>query len=128
MGPSFNEIRIILIEDDAELCRGWVELFEMLGHPVVGYQRALDALNDKEVIRTSNLLITDYYLPDLNGVDLIRRMLQENPALRSILLTGSKEPSVVEAARVIPKCSILHKPLNIEDLERRIHDIFEPAA
>ncbi len=125
MSDEFKIYKIILIEDDMDLCQGWRDVFEMLGHELTAHQRSLDALVDTDAIKSSDLLITDYYLPDLNGTDLIKKVREINPDLPAILLTGSREPSVVEVAKAIPRCAILHKPLNIDELEKGMNELME---
>lgn len=115
-----------MVEDDADLCSGWEDLFNLLGYRVDCFNRSLDALGEPDAIRDCDLLITDYYLPDLNGVELIRRCRALRPSLPAILLTGSKEDTVMSAARHLDDCRVLHKPVNIEDLDRQIRVLCEP--
>ena len=61
-----------MIEDDPNLCRGWADVFDLLGYHLDAFTSGLDALSQPEKIREADLLITDFYLPDLNGVDLAR--------------------------------------------------------
>lgn len=115
-----------MVEDDADLCSGWEDLFDLLGYGVDCYNRSLDALGEPGAIRGCDLLITDYYLPDLNGVELIRRCRALRPSLPAILLTGSKEDTVLSAARLLEHCRVLHKPVNIEELDQQIRLLCQP--
>ena len=123
-----RRIKILLIEDDLDLIKGWQDLFEFLEYEQHSYSRAMDALNDRAWIETCDVLLSDYYLPDINGVDLIRKVRQINPNLPAILLTGSRDHGIMEAAAKIERCEILHKPLNIEDIEKRIEGILKQAG
>lgn len=116
-------LRILMVEDNQDLCEGWQAIFDLLGYDLRVYNRSLPALMDRESIEKCDIIITDYYLPDINGVELIKRMRQMKPDVPAILLTGSKEASVVNAASVLPDCQVLHKPLGIDELERRIEDL-----
>jgi CheY-like chemotaxis protein len=118
--------RILMVEDDVRLCTGWAEVFEVLGYDLRCYQRSLEALLDVESIQRCDLVITDYYLPDLNGVHLIERMRAFRPGLPAILLTGSREIGVMRAIKQLPHCVVLHKPVNIDELEHRILELCEP--
>lgn len=112
--------KIFMIEDDIELCRGWEEIFKLLEYPVRCHQRGLEALRDVEALSGADILITDYYLPDINGAVLIRRLRDLGFELPCIVLTGSREASVVKAVEGLPNCTLLHKPINIEALEKQI--------
>lgn len=124
MTTSMKErFKILMIEDDVDLCAGWMDVFELIGHDLKCYHHALDALNDVEAITTADLLISDFYLPDLNGVELIKKVRELNPAIKAILLTGSRDNGVLAAARALPHCSILHKPTNIDDVDEKIKQL-----
>jgi DNA-binding response OmpR family regulator len=117
-----------MVEDDEDLCSGWQDLFSLLGYSVDCYNRSLDALGEPGKIQRCDLLITDYYLPDVNGVELIRRCHAVRPGLPAILLTGSKEDTVMTAARLLDHCCVLHKPVNIEELDRQIRRLCRGEA
>jgi two-component system phosphoglycerate transport system response regulator PgtA len=112
-----------MVEDDEDLCSGWKDLFTLLGYRLHCFNRSLEALGDPDTIAQCDLLITDYYLPDLNGVELVKRCRAVRDDLPAILLTGSKEDTVMTAARLLDHCRVLHKPVNIEDLDQEIRTI-----
>lgn len=120
-----NQIEILMVEDDEDLCSGWKDLFTLLGYRLHCFHRSLEALEHRDTIRRCDLLITDYYLPDVNGVELVKRCRAMRPDLPAILLTGSKEDTVMTAARLLDDCRVLHKPVNIEDLDHEIRTICE---
>lgn len=120
-----RQIEILMVEDNEDLCSGWKDLFALLGYRLHCFHRSLEALADRSTLRRCDLLITDYYLPDLNGVELVRRCRAVRPGLPAILLTGSKEDTVMTAARLLDDCRVMHKPVNIEDLDQQIRAICE---
>jgi two-component system phosphoglycerate transport system response regulator PgtA len=117
MQSNETALKILLIEDDADLCSSWEELFELIGHRLRCHRRALDALADQEGIEASDLLISDFYLPDINGVELIHKIREKKPSLKAVLLTGSRDAAVLNAAKKLSNCSVVHKPINIETIE-----------
>ncbi len=122
-----NEVKkavsIILVEDDHALSRVWKTLFEMLGYQVSSYQTASDCLAQRKQAATFDVIITDYYLPDLNGVELIKEIRQDAPMLPAIVLTGSHESFIREAVKQISNSCILYKPLNVADIEAKLEEI-----
>lgn len=99
-------MKILMIEDNASLCEGWKDIFELIGHDLKIHPDSSAALKDRNTLRDCDLIITDYYLPDLNGVETIRKIRELRPALPAILLTGSRESAVVQSAQGLPKCKI----------------------
>lgn len=118
-----HQVRILLIEDDLDLCQGWSDIFDLLGYEYFTHQNGRKALADQVAISRCNLVISDYYLPDLNGVELIRRLRFFRPDIKAIVLTGSREASVVSDVKQCADCELLYKPLNIETLEEAISKV-----
>lgn len=108
---------IILVEDDHALSRVWKSLFEMLGYTIAVYQSGADLLEERESIAHCDIFVTDYYLPDLNGVELVKEVRQICPQLPIIVLTGSHERFIKDAVGEIDGCQILYKPLNVADIQ-----------
>jgi FixJ family two-component response regulator len=119
-----KDIFIVMIEDDQDLRDGWSDLFEMLGYDCQVFQHGQDFLEDKTALDRCTLLITDYYLPGLNGVELIRKFRELKPEAAALLLTGSRENFIAESLRPIPNSALMHKPLDIEEIEAHIHKVF----
>ena len=124
MKTSQRMISIAMIEDDYDLCMGWGDLFDMLGHGFTCFQTAQSFLAAKDCIETCDLIITDYYLPDLNGVEILKRIRQIRPSVPIIILTGSREIFIREAILDQENSYLMYKPLNIEDIEDKITEIF----
>jgi DNA-binding response OmpR family regulator len=56
----------------------------------------------------------------MNGVELLKRVRQSEPGVRSLLLTGSREEHVRQAASAVPDCDILYKPVDFATLEAHL--------
>lgn len=117
---TIKPLKIILVEDSQDLLDGWIELLGLDGHRVSGFLHGSELLKDDKTIESADLLVSDYYLPDLNGVELIRKLRQKRSDLPAILLTGSKDEAIREHVASIPGVLLIYKPLGIEDLERAI--------
>ncbi|MBV9190373.1 MAG: response regulator, partial [Betaproteobacteria bacterium] len=96
-------MKLVLVDDNADFVISMRMLLEMRGYDVKVYLTAQEFLQDVASLDEDDLLITDYYLPDLNGIEVVRRARARRPGLRAILLTGSREDSVVRAARSIAR-------------------------
>jgi CheY-like chemotaxis protein len=81
----------VLIADDAEGVRSLLKrVFETLipGYRVVVARDAGEALDLFEH-DSFQLLVTDYYMPGENGLDLARKVRQLSPATRIVLMSGN---------------------------------------
>jgi DNA-binding NtrC family response regulator len=111
-------VKVILVEDNADLVESMRVLLQLHGHEAKCYLTASELLADLGGIGEQDLVVSDYYLPDLNGVELLKRVRAERPGVKAILLTGSREDGIVKAAQSIPGCCVLFKPLEYESLSR----------
>jgi len=116
-------MKLVLIEDNADLALTMRVLLEIRGYDVKCYLRGHEFLREAAALEPQDVLITDYYLPDVNGIELVKRARAACAGVKAILLTGSREEAIVRAAREIRDCRVEYKPLDYEALERGINAI-----
>ena len=54
-----------------------------------------------------------------------KKIREHNPALKAILLTGSREAAIQDAAKKLVDCAILFKPVNIEEIEAHLRKVVQ---
>ncbi|WP_448207313.1 response regulator [Azospirillum sp. sgz302134] len=82
---------ILLVDDEPVIAFALGEVLQTFGHRVSIATHALLAL-DIDSGDGADLLITDLNMPDVDGLDLIRRIRAKRPALPVIVLTGRPPP------------------------------------
>ncbi|MFO8100989.1 MAG: PAS domain S-box protein [Dehalococcoidia bacterium] len=87
-------LSILIVDDDEALAESLKELLEMEGYaPAVCHTgEAAGSLMGETPF---DLVLVDVRLPDVSGVDLVRRLRAINPAMEAIIITGY---ATVEAA------------------------------
>jgi response regulator of citrate/malate metabolism len=114
-------IDVLVVDDDfhvAEINAAYVS--KVAGFRVVGTAHtALQTLNTLEH-RHVDLLLLDHYLPDLNGLDLVRGMRQRDMRSDVIMVTAAQDVEVVEAALRFGVLHYLVKPFTFEGLRSRL--------
>ena len=79
----------LLLVDDEELVRaGTAEMLADLGYDVVQASSGADCLGLLRSGTEPDLLITDYLMPGINGVELIQEARRLVPGLKVALITG----------------------------------------
>ena len=121
-------MKLILVDDNADFVMSMRMLLELRGYDVKVYLTAHEFLRDAAHLDEADVLITDYYLPDMNGIEVVKRARARHPGLMAILLTGSREDSVTRAARAIRDCRVEYKPLPYEALEHGIREVLARRA
>jgi len=117
--------RILFVEDDEDQLNSTPRILENVGYSVTALglpQEALDlVLADPSRFE---LLITDYDMPAINGIELIQSMHAVNPRLPSILISGRED--AIKAAQAIPSIRrVFIKPYDTIDLTVTINTILE---
>lgn len=86
---AWRSATVLIAEDDPVCLRTMARALESRGYKVLTAERATVAI---EMFSTSNekidLLLTDYFMPDLNGPQLAQRMTSLYPALKVLYMTG----------------------------------------
>jgi CheY-like chemotaxis protein len=86
--PSQNPCgRILLVDDNSLGLTARRSVLEELGHEVLTANTAADAL---ELCgkHSFDVVVTDYKMPKMNGVELIGRLRKQHPATHVILISG----------------------------------------
>jgi len=116
-------MQIILIEDSPELVQLIVDTLEMDGHRVLTGTNGLEGLRLLEENPNVDLLITDVWMPKMDGIELLRRVRQ-NPrwnTLRCVVMSGSTGDRAL--VNKIGADAFLSKPFSYPDLYDVIQSI-----
>lgn len=119
--PERANRRLLLVDDEALVRFGTAMLLEELGYQVIEAataQQALALLGENSDVQ---LLLSDFRMPDMDGLELLERAKALVPAIRAVLMTGydADDPRLegAQAAR-------LGKPFGIEELEHALAKAF----
>jgi len=121
MGPSRVQraLSVLLVDDHDEVRAATAAMLEELGHAVIPAANGIEAVAAlTDGAARCDLLITDYAMPNMSGVELIRRARQLRPDLRSLLITGYAEGEAVVGGA--DEGSVLFKPFTLEALAAAI--------
>jgi CheY-like chemotaxis protein len=121
--------RSILIVDDEANQRLMVEqalralAFDWTISTAASGQEALEAL----ALRLPDLIITDYHMPVMNGLDLIAQVRERHIPSRIILITAYSSPELYDAAQRLQVDHYLTKPVPLTLLRRLATSALESA-
>ncbi|MBC7478382.1 MAG: response regulator, partial [Pseudorhodobacter sp.] len=114
--PEGRKLRILAVDDDALILMSTVDMLEDLGHEVVGAGSGQKALAELQADAPFDLMITDFSMPKMTGVELATQAMALRPGMPVLLATGYVElPPGVDIA--LPRLS---KPFFQADLEEAI--------
>jgi signal transduction histidine kinase len=108
---------ILVVEDDMDVRTFLVDCLKMLGYAVThaAHGRAgLECLAAGE----PDLLMVDFAMPGMNGLEVIAEARRLHPRLPVILATGYADVNVAQMSA--EGCAILRKPFQVGDLARAV--------
>ncbi|HEY3491918.1 MAG TPA: response regulator [Solirubrobacterales bacterium] len=85
--PECESPLVLVIDDDPSLRRSLARLLRSAGLEVETFARAAELLAFERPPRPS-CLVLDLHLPDMDGYELLRKIVAEAPDLPVIILTG----------------------------------------
>lgn len=115
-------IRLLIIEDDrkiAEIQRRFVERLENV--ELCGIAHTLANARDQIDVLAPDLILLDVYLPDGNGLDLLRELRASDSSSDVILITAAKEVESLRSALRGGVFDYILKPLVFERLEEAVN-------
>jgi len=116
---------ILYVEDDIEILKAMETLISLLGYDVYATSTGSEAI---ELIKSDpvrfDLVITDYQMPGIDGLELARMVTSINPNIPIILGTGSIEVNEVKTKQ-FGITALLQKPFSIQDLENTIRKVLD---
>ncbi len=110
---------MIVIDDDIFICRALKTQLEILGFNVVVFQSAESLLADALPTRDTCLL-SDVYLPGMNGIELCLHLAEAGCRLPTILMTGRDDEHTRRLMREAKAVACLSKPFDQTALLRAI--------
>jgi len=120
-----NQPQILLMEDEKSVAQGLQMILSEEGYDVdlaMTGQNALNSLSDKGF----DLMVADLRLPDMNGMEVIKKAKDENPEIKVIVITGyANISSAVEAMKTGVVVDYISKPFTEKEFMERVEKVFK---
>ena len=117
-------MKIMVVDDEILGVEAVARGLRTKGHKVMTVGSASDAL--AAILSDGNkidLVLTDYRMPEMNGLDLLKRIRQEKKRLPVIIMTALAEQKIIAEAVSAGCDGFLAKPFNLDELSLEIEKI-----
>ncbi|MDY0116701.1 MAG: response regulator [Sulfurimonadaceae bacterium] len=111
----FNNYSILCVDDEEEFLTYLVSVLKHYFADVysaLGAKEAYDIIDDNSI----DIIITDLYMPKINGIDFIKHIRNERSTISVIFLTACFEKDFLHAAVPLGLDAYLVKPVSLENL------------
>ena len=110
-------LRILLVDDEALVRAGTAMMLDELGHSVIEASSGKSGLQILVEDDAISVLMTDYNMPDMNGLEFIDHAKEIRSDLLAILMTGySSEDTRFASSDILRN----KKPFGLDELERAL--------
>lgn len=116
-----SDCRVLLVDDEEEFATVLAERLEARGLRADTAVTGLRAIVKAEETRY-DAIVLDMAMPGMDGIETLERLLELNPDLQVILLTGRATLEQAAAAIKLGALDLLEKPADIDTLVGKIED------
>jgi two-component system response regulator YesN len=108
--------KLLIVDDDVFILGAMEKILQSWDYKVTSYDWGEQALNS---LRQDffDILITDLHMPDMDGLELIRRAKIIQPEIKAILVTGLPVSESRHKKNEVKLSGFLLKPINWNELK-----------
>jgi len=124
---EIGELQTILVVDDDAMVRAFeVELLSSQGYKVLQADSGAEALRCARTA-TIHLLLTDFAMPDLDGLELTQRVRSIHPEMPVLMVSGSL-PSTDNRMENLARFELLPKPFEFDEFLQKVRMLIKNEA
>jgi DNA-binding NtrC family response regulator len=112
-------VKIVVVDDEPTIVLMCRRVLESQGHAVQGFTSVHAALAQLKA-EAADLLVVDYKMPELNGLEFIQRAWEIRPGLRVVMITAHGTREVIGRASQTGVRSVVLKPFTPSELAKGV--------
>ncbi|GAQ93866.1 response regulator receiver domain-containing protein [Thermodesulfovibrio aggregans] len=113
-----SKAKVLIIDDEFELVSTLTERLNLRGYDATGVTKYSDAV--KFLNEIPDVVILDIGLPDMDGLEVLKKIKEINSSIQVIMLSGYGDNEKINKSLMHGAFDYLIKPVDIEDLVSKI--------
>jgi diguanylate cyclase (GGDEF)-like protein len=103
-------MRVLYVEDDPLIRREYITFLSRFFEEIDSENNGQDGLNSA-LLKRYDLIITDYQMPSLNGLEMIEKIKERYPAQATLLVSAHKDSDILYRSVELGVDGYLFKPI-----------------
>jgi putative two-component system response regulator len=124
-GNGTGSARCLVVDDDPLVRHTLARILQAQGMAPVEVESAREALDLLQRHGAVPLVIADIYMPEMDGIELLREIRQRWPDTGVMMITGVAEVGTAVECLQAGALDYLAKPVQLEEVRARIHNALE---
>ncbi len=127
-----NKGRVLVIDDEPEIRRNLIFGLTQHGFEVVACPDGISAVHELdragEAGEGYDYLVTDIFMPDIDGLKILKVIKRHFPDLPAVVITGFGDEALEATALSEPNTAFLDKPFEVHELVAALEDLPRGSA
>ncbi|HEX9319637.1 MAG TPA: response regulator [Nitrososphaeraceae archaeon] len=122
--------RILLVDDDEDNLKIFTIILENQGFSVDAYVDPVTALSEFKPSQY-DLIILDYRMPEMNGIELYKKIREKDASTKITILTASHEQVYVNDTKELkkePSLKVIRKPVAVGKLLEEVIELLNETS
>lgn len=121
MAKNISKKRILVADDEAGLRSLLAKMLKKAGYEVTAVENGMEA--SLQIEREAfDLVLTDYAMPNIDGLELLRRIKAKHPSLPVIVISGEGPVAEILKSGAL---TFIEKPFNMKDVLTLVQSVFD---
>lgn len=121
-----GQYNIVLVEDDETIRDLMTRALKHNGYQVAAFENGAHALENMSILENTSLIITDFFMPKMDGVQFIQNVKQTIKHTPIILMSGVYPDEL--KGKVSEDVTILSKPVQLQQVLLTISNLLEAPS
>jgi len=111
--------KVLVVDDEPEVRQVLLEFLSSRGYDVTAASGGVEALAFVESEKP-DLVLLDVAMPDMDGVETLRRIVAINPGLAVIMVTANANISITSKLLALGAVDYVPKPFDLDYLDQAV--------
>ena len=113
---------ILIVDDEPRVAELLAESVRLQGHEAIVAGSGMEGLALLEQRRPAAVFL-DIVMPELNGIEVLRRIRQTDRNLPVIIITGRASPEQIDEARRLGITECVEKPFVLKQINQALNSL-----